>query len=546
MKSRNLVSVSAAAVLLAVFIMGSLSILGRKARNVYVNVNTNLARLPQKGASFKQSAPEFRVGAFSDKLQTQMLAPGMGMPGGMRAPGAATVPFERSWVYAQTRTIAPTETNVAVTLNIIYKPEGVERLDRIWVAQYEADFKGDYTIVNESKKPVLISLKFPFPPTAGTLSKVSMQVDGHEPAVAQYTKDGITWSTKFLPKEKKKATITYNAKGVQDFRYALDHTIRLRTFAFHMLVKGVDKLEFPKDCMLPTAKKKVTRGWDAEWRRDNLITQSDIGVIIPVKPSLYEEFRKLLDLARVSPLLIVLFLACVYAAAVNSGVRTAPQHYPLLGIGFYFFYPIMLYLAVHLPFQTALLVATVVVGFVVLQYVKKLVSLPFAALTGPLFLVLFYVAPSEAMLTDKYRALILVGALFLLVAYFMAVVRPQQLLAQETDASALEPGEEPAEPVEEGESSPQPEPEVVPVSQPVAALTSEPEHVPPPPSRYCAYCGEAIDRSYRFCPACGKDARVFLSCPSCGVDLVRKDTVDFGYCPSCGGHIQDASSEPTG
>lgn len=539
MKSTRDLQTVVTLLLLAFVIVVALNQVSTKTRNLFVRVNSSITGLPEKGQSFNQAAPQFRQQAYSPARE---MAVASGAP-----------PFTVASAWQQAQPIAPTETKVTTTFKVSYTPEGKERVERIYIPTYEADFKGEYTIVNETEKPVLITLQFPFPQTAGTLSKVDMMVDGHAPAVAQYRLEGINWSTEFKPKEKKKATITYQAKGVQDYRYVLDHAVRYRRFAFAMQVQGVDSLEFPKSCMTPTGKEKTGESdWTVEWNRDNLITKYDIGIDIPIKPSLYDPWKQLANLTRYSPLLMLLFLACVYSASTIRGSRSAVQHYPLLGIGFFLYYPLMLYLAVHLPFQASILIGVLIVVPLVLYFTGKLVAPGFASVAGVIFLLIFYILPPEAQLFTKFRTLLILGAVLGLIAYFMVALKPNLEEPGEED-SGDQDGGEPS--VEESEDFPPAEAEqamgsstakVTPAEGPHPTAALEPEAVPsepaPPPlapTRFCAYCGAGVKKEFSFCPTCGKGQDIFLSCCQCGQEFVRSGAADFSHCPACGAGLKD-------
>jgi len=533
-----------ALLLLTAAVGGMLSLVGARSRQLFVTVNSNLESVAPAGTIFNQLAPQVMQQEVTTANSNLVYR---GAP-----------PFSQSAAWAHAQSVAPTETAVEMKLSVHYEDHGEGRIDRVRVPHYEADFKGSYTIENTTDRPQLITLQFPFPQTAGTLSNVYMEADGHEPAVARYKLEGINWSTKFLPNEKKTVTITYQANGLQNYRYALDHTRRLRKFSFVMEVSGLAEVEVPKDCLQPTARKRTEDdSWVVSWVRAGLLTKYDVGIDVPVKPSLYNEWQRLALLCNFAPGLMLLFLLCVYAAAVARGQRSLFLHYPLLGIGFFLYYPMVLYLSLHLPFQKAIFLSTLLVAPLVLHYTGKLVSPGFAGSAGLLFVLLFQPLTAEAMLFPAYRSVLVLAAVFLIVAFFMIAVRPHFIDEGEPDEETAPEsvGAEPpadlgmsALPAETASVEPGPvETEETPPAAETADFPTQSESGPDvPAARFCPHCACEVEGHFKFCPACGKDIDVFLACPSCRYEIVRAHGLEFSHCPACGANLspsEDYSAE---
>jgi len=228
-------------------------------------------------------------------------------------------------------------------------------------------------------------------------------------------------------------------------------------------------------------------------------------------------------LSFLAPALMVSFLACLAMALRLSEVRLRLEHYLLMGLGFFLFYPLLIFLASILGLTAAAVLSLLVIGGLVLVFLRKVESGPrpwvYAAFLLAVFLGLF----SLGLLT-RWRGLLLTAGGILLVGFFM------QLAAR---LRAKEPASPPVS-LEEGETTAvEVEPEVEVKSELEVEETAE-QAMEETFEKFCPRCGRCLLPDYTFCPGCGHDERAFLGCQHCGRQHYATDRESLAFCPSCG------------
>jgi len=359
------------------------------------------------------------------------------------------------------------------------------------------------------------------------LHNVQFLVDGEEPADAQYSLQGIRWQTTLSPEEEREIEVRYKAKGVGSFAYSLDHNRRIRSLDAEIMVRGAAGTEVPNQALAPSAHTPGDDGDVFSWQYQGLIAEQDIAIELPARLSLSQKVEKMsplfAGLSFLAPALMASFLACLAIALRLSEVRLRLEHYLLMGLGVFLFYPLLIFLSSVLGLTAAAALSLLVIGGLILVFLRKVESgrqtWVYAAFLVVVFLGLF----SLGLLT-RWRGLLLTAGGILLVGFFM------QLAAR---LKAKEPELPPATPEEE-------EPTVVEAEVNVEIRETAEEKEPIVHVReetfekFCPRCGRGLLPDYTFCPGCGHDERAFLGCQHCGRHHYAADRESLAFCPSCG------------
>lgn len=406
-------------------------------------------------------------------------------------------------------TLGATDCRVRATLDARY-----EEVAGVTTTAYDLDFDAAYRL--RYAGPALtttLELVFPFPQGLDTLNQVYFLVDGEEPSDAQYNLSGITWRTEVEAGEEHEIVVRYCARGVGSFRYALDHDRRLENLDVEILVRGLTGSQLPDDSLPTTAVESAQDGEQFAWHYEALIADRDVQVTLPERPGFAQRVERLQGplrrLSLAAPLLVVLFVACLAGMHRLSGVHLPFQHYLLAGIGFFLFYPALTFLCGVLDLAPAAGVALVAVTTLLLVFLARVAGWR-RIWWQTLFLVIIFLGLFSLGAMGRWRGLLLTTGGLLLVGVFM------QLIARQWS---------------------QRPPEAEPVPQESPAVEPEPEAEPAPPSRYCPHCGAPLDETFAFCPACGRDARLFRRCPACGSEHYIPPESDLGHCPTCGNQM---------
>jgi hypothetical protein len=428
--------------------------------------------------------------------------------------------------------IGALDNHISVELEVRY-----EDREGITLTFYDLNFVGLYRIANPAQatmnseaqaeeiptSTITAELFFPFPGTVDMLHNVQFLVDGEEPADAQYSLQGIRWQTTLSPEEEREIEVRYKAKGVGSFAYSLDHNRRIRNLDAEIQVRGVAGTEVPKHALAPSAHTPGDDGDVFSWRYQNLIADQDIAIELPARLSLSQKVEKMsplfAGLSFLAPALMVSFLACLAMALRLSEVRLRLEHYLLMGLGFFLFYPLLIFLASVLGLTAAAALSLLVIGGLVLVFLRRVESShqlwAYAAFLLAVFLGLF----SLGLLT-RWRGLLLTVGGILLVGFFM------QLAAR---LKAKESASPPASLEQEGPTVVEAEAKVeVEIEETAEQLTEETFE------KFCPRCGRGLLPDYTFCPGCGHDERAFLACQHCGRQHYATDRESLAFCPSCG------------
>jgi hypothetical protein len=434
--------------------------------------------------------------------------------------------------------IGALDNHIGVELEVRY-----EDREGVTLTFYDLDFAGLYRIANTAQaamnsetkaeeahaSTITAELFFPFPGTVDMLHDVQFLVDGEEPSDAQYSLQGIRWQTILNPEEEREIEVRYKAKGVGSFAYSLDHNRRIRNLDAEIQVRGVAGTEVPNHALAPSAHTPSDDGDAFSWRYQGLITDQDIAIELPAKLSLSQKVEKMsslfANLSFLAPALMVSFLACLVLALRLSEVGLRLEHYLLIGLGFFLFYPLLIFLASVLGLTAAAALSLLAIGGLVLAFLRKVESSPQIWVYAAFLLVVFLGLFSLGLLT-RWRGLLFTVGGILLVGFFM------QLAAR---FRAKEPPSPPVSLEEEGATVVEAEmgvEEIGRIANPAGADTHQVAEETF--EKFCPRCGRGLLPDYTFCPGCGHDERAFLGCQHCGRQHYAADRESLAFCPSCG------------
>jgi predicted RNA-binding Zn-ribbon protein involved in translation (DUF1610 family) len=419
------------------------------------------------------------------------------------------------------------ESHITADMDVRYKDhEGAT------VTAYDLRFAATYLIVNpDAQHAITMEMNFPFPQTAAVLSEVTLAVDGTEPPGVTYSMQGINWKTVLDPAQERKVEVHYRAAGVGSFGYGVPQSQRMSDFDLRVTIRGAQKINIPESALEPTDRQDPPQSAANEtvlsWRYLNTITNRNVQVELPALPRLAYAQRVeqlgqfFMQLAVAAPLLTMLFLLCWLAAMRLESLRVAREHLVLLGIGFFLFYPLFIFSASFMDLPLAFVVSLVVAGTLVVGYVVRAIGKQMVTIYLVPLLIVFYCLLTRGLTAPRYLGLMLVISAVVLAALYMWRVSRHKLLAAETSA-----------PVEDEQVAPAVEETVAPVEQVEPTPPQHDENT----ERYCAHCGQRIERNFQFCPHCGKNAQVTRQCTHCGLEYVPSDNAP-SFCPACGNSL---------
>ncbi len=427
------------------------------------------------------------------------------------------------------------ESHITADIDVRYKEK-----DGATVTAYDLRFVGAYVIANpDAQKASTITLNFPFPQTAAVLSEVTFNVDGVEPPDVTYSMQSIQWRATLEPGQERRVEVRYRAEGVGSFAYGVPQSQRMRDFDLQVTVRGAQDIVIPEAALAPTTRKDGAKETVLTWRYINTITNRSVQVELPARPKLAfaQRVEKLgsffMQLAVAAPLLTLLFLGCWLVIIRLEALQVAHEHTALVGIGFFLFYPLFIFLAGWVDLSLAFAIALIVAGALVVGYGVRLIGGRWVSIYLIPLLIVFYGLLTRGLTELRYLGLMLVISIVIMVTLLMWRLshrqRPGIAAVSAEEARPLTPVEqvEPCAPVQGAKVE-------APVEKagPVAARVDDEKKE----ERYCVHCGQRVGVDFKFCPQCGQSTQVTQRCERCGLEYIPAGNTP-SFCPACGNSL---------
>ncbi len=311
-------------------------------------------------------------------------------------------------VQSQLREIVAEKNNIEVKIEKL-RETGEKRNISTHDLPYNINFKGVYIVKNPFKKSdSTVDFNFPLPQSSGTVSNVEILVGGKEPEDVQYTTSAINWSVKFKPSEQKSFLVSYKTTGNNNFLYKVVHGNRIKEFNLKMKVNAIDKVDIP-EVSIPATKTEQKGGrWEIEWNLVKMITVNDIMVQFARSLDVINQKVQILQLSKYIPLFLVIFFVYLVGAGMAEKAKIDIEQYFLLSLTFFLYYPLLGYLSGLLDIKVAIALSGSVLSLVILNHLRRITSMGFAASSIGLFLLIaFFIVPFGILYSD-YTGVVLV------------------------------------------------------------------------------------------------------------------------------------------
>ncbi len=502
------------------------------------NLGANLTKTDQLGIS-----AQMWHGASPDALRNARLAmqapPPTGVTAQVQQGGGA--PF------------VPESAKIIVDIKIWYK-----HIEKRYDTVYEAQFAGDYTLVNPSdEERTAVALTFPLPTGAEMVWDVKMDVTDGKPVKViedapelpepqtRTTIDALGWSGVFEPGEKKVFHVEYIVRGQQEYAYLLGSSYQMPHFSMEAIIHGATEVKLPPDILPLSREPEVDTGANTirlKWYYDDVLTTKNIRITLPgMGPDVtfadrLAQNRPLFDaLLRVSPLSALLLMALLWAAMRQGGLRLSGVTYLLLGVNAVLLGPLTVFGAAILGTRAAYWIALALVTLIAVMYsrlagarVARAVLLLMLAVVG---------AMSYGALHPDRQGLVLTLAGVVTLGYFMVLfaagrqVRAEPVGPRRRPLATRQPADD-AETLAESDSRAPDEGEPLPD---VGACTPAPQPDLDGCRQLCTKCGTELLDGYSFCPGCAAPVSpLTINCDACGAQLCAVCAAEFVHCPRCG------------
>lgn len=280
----------------------------------------------------------------------------------------------------------PAKNRIKVEIQPDYRKKGL-----IWYPTYYATFDGIYTLNNPEDITQKVRLHFDFPASGATYDAFAMHLDGQRLMVPVDTRTGINEIVELAPGAAAEFRIQYKTRGKGTWRYQMDKNIgRVQDFELSVKTgfKDIDYTEENSFSPMETIPQKD--GMLVVWKASDLITNADIGIVVPEKLNPGPLTTRITYFA---PVCLFFFFILIAAISIMYKIEIHPMHYLFVAGGFFAFHLLLSYMAGQIWIHAAFIISAITSVALVTGYLAKTFGREFpwkAALGGQLFfLVLF-------------------------------------------------------------------------------------------------------------------------------------------------------------
>jgi inner membrane protein involved in colicin E2 resistance len=289
----------------------------------------------------------------------------------------------------QTRTIInhiPLKSSkIDVSLSLQYRKKGL-----LWYSTYVVGFSGRYAVSNDTQDPRDIYFNFAFPTKSAVYDDFRFTVGGKELENIKISSGEVKQAIKLSPGQSEIVKISYNSQGLDQWWYDFGETVsHVKDFLLTMRT-NFDEIDFTQNSISPTQKTQTKEGWELKWQYSNLLTGVKIGMDLPRKLNPGPWVSQLTSSAPIS---LFLFFFLLFIFTTLRDIKLHPMNYFFIGAAFFSFHLLLAYLVDHILIHAAFFISSAVSIFLVVTYMRLVVSNRFAfveiAISQFIYLVLF-------------------------------------------------------------------------------------------------------------------------------------------------------------
>ncbi|MCP3899306.1 MAG: hypothetical protein GY707_06305, partial [Desulfobacteraceae bacterium] len=237
------------------------------------------------------------------------------------------------------RWLMPVKNSVNVHIDPDYKKKGL-----IWYSTYNCTFEGIYTMNNHEDVVQKIRLHFDFPAKGSTYDEFSMYINNELLSIPVNTRTGIDEIIELEPGKEIEFKIQYKTRGINTWKYQMTkNTGRVKNFLLTAHT-GFTNIDYTPDSLSPMSAKETDTGMILEWKASDLITNSNIGIIIPEKLNPGPLTTRITYFA---PVCLFFFFILIATIGIINKIDIHPMHYFFITAGFFAFHLLLSYMAGH-------------------------------------------------------------------------------------------------------------------------------------------------------------------------------------------------------
>ncbi len=246
------------------------------------------------------------------------------------------------------KSLIPEQSLVRVDIQPDYRKKGL-----LWYSTYTCKFDGVYTVKNDQPVAQTVYVHFDFPAKGATYDDFAVRLDGRPLSAPVDTREGMDEIIELEPGRTVDFHLRYQTRGLDTWEYRMaEETGRVRNF-FLTATTGFDDVDFTPASLSPMEKTLTPdKGMTLIWKASDLITNGNIGIIIPQRLNPGPLTTRITYFA---PVCLLFFFILITTIGIMYKINIHPMHYLFVTAGFFAFHLLLSYLAGHVWIHAAFL-----------------------------------------------------------------------------------------------------------------------------------------------------------------------------------------------
>lgn len=278
----------------------------------------------------------------------------------------------------------------------------LRRKGLLWYSLYAVQLTSAYSYIHNGVAGTL-DVVFRFPNQAADYDAFTFKVNGTEYAGTVVPTDGaMTVSIPVKPEEHVEIAIAYKSRGRDQWTYAPANGVGVLKNFHLVMTTDFQDIDYPASGMSPSTREVKGKGQMLRWDFSHLVTAKQIGLVTPQR---LQPGELASSLAFSAPVSLLFFFVVMFMLATLRGIDIHPLNYLMIAGAFFAFHLLFAYTADRLPVEWAFIVASLVSVFLVVSYLRLVVSSSFAYREAAVAQLIYLVGFSLAHFWDGFTGL---------------------------------------------------------------------------------------------------------------------------------------------
>lgn len=301
-----------------------------------------------------------------------------------------------------------TASDIKADLTLEHRQKGL-----LWYATYGLNFRAVYELSAVAKDDDEVDITLPLPAQNATYDGFIFAVRGHPWLTKPQAKDG-KWIGKIKAaiNDKLVLDVAYRSQGLDSWVYQFGQGVaEVKNFRLAMTT-DFDDIDFPSESLAPSTKQKREKGWQLQWRYDNLVAGVNIGMVMPQK---LQPGPLAGQISYFAPISLFFFIVVILVITLIKKIDIHPMHFFFISAAFFAFHLLLAYLVDQVSIHWAFVISALVSITLVVSYLRAAIGSRFAFIEAGLAQLVYLVMFSYAFFFKGLTGLaITIGAILTL------------------------------------------------------------------------------------------------------------------------------------